>query len=386
MMVEQESKILLVEDSFEGMQYVGSILNDAGYTTVTSLNGNNSLIYIAKDKFDLIILDLVNSELAGYDVLTQIMEWGRNADAPVVFLTEEGGSGNLMQGVRYPNVDFVKKPFKREELLARVGNQIAMRRNKEEARAVRSLRDSIKYAFRIQKSMLPSDDLMKEAFPNHFIFHKPLDVVSGDFYWAKKIDDIVVFAVADCSGHGVPGAFLSVLGISLLNELSMKTQLDYPHVIMDNLRQRFKESLERSGIESYFSEGIDMVIGMIDTKNLKLYSAGAFNSIFHSRDGKISEIKGDRQPVGHYPVEKPFKQHVTQLKAGDQLFFNTDGIIDQMGGENGKKLQSRGFSSWLRDMEGITPVEQKQILEDKVNHWMANYSQIDDILVMGIEI
>lgn len=385
-MVERESKILLVEDSFESMQHVGSILDNAGYTTITSLNGNNSLTYIAKEKFDLIILDFVNSELAGYDVLTQIMERGRNADAPVVFLTEGGGRGNLMQGIRYPNVDFVKKPFKREELLARVGNQIAMRRNKEEARAVKSLRDSIKYAFRIQKSMLPSDDLMKEAFPNHFILHKPLDVVSGDFYWAKKIDDIVVFAVADCSGHGVPGAFLSVLGISLLNELSMKIKLDYPHIIMDNLRHKFKESLERSGIESYFSEGIDMVIGMIDTKNLKLYSAGAFNSIFHSRDGKINEIKGDRQPVGHYPVEKPFKQHVTQLKAGDQLFFNTDGIIDQMGGENGKKLQSRGFSSWLKEMGDKTAAEQKQILEEKVNRWMASYSQVDDILVMGIEI
>jgi serine phosphatase RsbU (regulator of sigma subunit) len=386
MMVERESKILLVEDSFEGMQYVGSILNDAGYKTVTSLNGNNSLIYIAKEKFDLIILDLVNSELAGYDVLAQIMERGRNAEAPVVFLTEGGENGNLMQGVRYPNVDFVRKPFKREELLARVGNQLAIVRSKEEARAVKSLRDSIKYAYRIQKSMLPSNDLMNEAFPSHFIFHKPLDVVSGDFYWAKKIDDMVVFAVADCSGHGVPGAFLSILGISLLNELSMKTKLDYPHVIMDNLRHRFKESLERSGIESYFSEGIDMVIGMIDRKDLKMYSAGAFNSIFHSRDGKIYEIKGDRQPVGYYPVEKPFTQRETQLKAGDQLFFNTDGIVDQMGGEKGKKLQSRGFSSWLKEMAGQPSTVQKQILNEKVNRWMGSYSQIDDILVMGIEI
>jgi phosphoserine phosphatase RsbU/P len=386
MMVERESKILLVEDSFEGMQYVGSILNDAGYTTVTSLNGNNSLIYIAKEKFDLIILDLVNSELAGYDVLAQIMERGRNADAPVVFLTEGGDRDNLMQGVRYPNVDFVRKPFKREELLTRVGNQIAMLRSKEEARAVKSLRDSIKYAFRIQKSMLPSDDLMKEAFPNHFIYHKPLDVVSGDFYWAKKIDNKIVFAVADCSGHGVPGAFLSVLGISLLNELSMKAKLDDPHVMMDNLRHRFKESLERSGIESYFSEGIDMVIGMIDTNDLKMHSAGAFNSIFHSREGKIFEIRGDRQPVGYYPVEKPFTLRVTQLKAGDQLFFNTDGIVDQMGGENGKKLQNRGFSSWLREMGGQPSAMQKQILNEKVSRWMGNYSQIDDILVMGIEI
>jgi len=328
----------------------------------------------------------VNSELAGYDVLAQIMERGRNADAPVVFLTEGGDRDNLMQGVRYPNVDFVRKPFKREELLTRVGNQIAMLRSKEEARAVKSLRDSIKYAFRIQKSMLPSDDLMKEAFPNHFIYHKPLDVVSGDFYWAKKIDNKIVFAVADCSGHGVPGAFLSVLGISLLNELSMKAKLDDPHVMMDNLRHRFKESLERSGIESYFSEGIDMVIGMIDTNDLKMHSAGAFNSIFHSREGKIFEIRGDRQPVGYYPVEKPFTLRVTQLKAGDQLFFNTDGIVDQMGGENGKKLQNRGFSSWLREMGGQPSAMQKQILNEKVSRWMGNYSQIDDILVMGIEI
>src|SRR6056297_2269150 len=140
---ERESKILLVDDSFHSMQHINSILNDAGYSTVTSLNGYNSLSYLIKEKFDLIILDLIGSEFTGYDVLAQIMEKGRNADARVVFLTETNEHGNLMQGVRYPNVDFVRKPFRREELLARVGNQLAMLRSKEESRANKNLRDSI---------------------------------------------------------------------------------------------------------------------------------------------------------------------------------------------------------------------------------------------------
>ena len=314
------------------------------------------------------------------------MEKGRNADARVVFLTETDDHGNLMQGVRYPNVDFVRKPFRREELLARVGNQLAMLRSKEESRANKNLRDSIKYAFRIQKSMLPSDEMMGTLFPNNFVMNWPLDVVSGDFYWARKIDDVIVFSVADCSGHGVPGAFLSVLGISLLNELSMKSNLDYPHVIMDNLRYRFKESLERSGIDSYFSEGIDMVIGMINTKTLKLYSAGAFNSLYHKREGVITEIKGDRQPVGYYPVEKPFSHHEIQLQKGDHLYLSTDGIVDQVGGENGKKLQGWRFKNWLKEMEGLVIAEQEELMIQKACSWKGSYGQLDDILIIGIGI
>ena len=384
MVAERESKILLVDDSFHSMQHINSILNDAGYSTVTSLNGYNSLSYLIKEKFDLIILDLIGSEFTGYDVLAQIMEKGRNADARVVFLTETDDHGNLMQGVRYPNVDFVRKPFRREELLTRVGNQLAMLRSKEESRANKNLRDSIKYAFRIQKSMLPSDEMMNTLFPDNFVMNWPLDVVSGDFYWARKIDDVIVFSVADCSGHGVPGAFLSVLGISLLNELSMKSNLDYPHVIMDNLRYKFKESLERSGIDSYFSEGIDMVIGMINTKTLKLYSAGAFNSLYHKRDGVITEIKGDRQPVGYYPVEKPFSHHEIQLQQGDHLYISTDGIIDQVGGENGKKLQGWRFKNWLKEMEGLAIVEQEELMIQKACSWKGSYGQLDDILIMGV--
>ncbi len=381
-----ESKILLVEDSFESMERVSSILNDAGYTTVTSMNGIKSLSYIVKENFDLIILGLNNSDMTGYEMLASIVERGRNINAPVVFLTEAGESGNLMRGVRYSNVDFIQKPFRREELLSRVGNQLALLRSKEELKAVKSLRDSINYAFRIQKSMLPSDEMLNSIFTEHFIIHQPLDVVSGDFYWVKKIDDLVVFSVADCSGHGVPGAFLSVLGISLLNELSMKIKLDYPNVMMDNLRFKFKESLERSGIESYLTEGIDMVIGMIDTKNMILYSAGAFNSVFYLHEGEITEIKGDRQSVGHYPQEKPFSQHVTPLSKGDRLFLSTDGIIDQVGGVRGKKLQTRGFSSWLKDLHDMKLSDQKKIMTDRMRQWMVDFGQVDDILIMGIEI
>ncbi|MEX0980884.1 MAG: response regulator [Bacteroidales bacterium] len=384
-MGDREPRILLIEDSFDSMQHVTSILDDAGYYIVISLNGFNSLSYIVKEKFDLIILDLMNSDMAGYEMLAQIMERGRNAETPVVFLTGNEENTNLMQGVRYPNVDFVKKPFRREELLNRVENQLALLRSKEELRAAKIIRDSINYAFRIQKSMLPSEEMLKFLFSDYFIIHRPLNIVSGDFYWARRMKDLIVFSVADCSGHGVPGAFLSVLGISLLNELSMKIKVDYPHVMMNNLRFRFKESLERSGIESYLSEGIDMVIGMIDLKSMKLYSAGAFNSIFHVRDGVIHEIKGDRQPVGYYPVEMPFSQQVTQLKKGDHLFLSTDGLIDQFGGEKGKKVQGRGFSSWLMEMQGMAISEQQEELTKKMENWMAHDGQVDDILIMGIE-
>ncbi|MEX0986727.1 MAG: SpoIIE family protein phosphatase [Bacteroidales bacterium] len=386
MVIEKGGKILLVEDSFESLENVTTILTDAGYDTVTSFNGNNAFKHIIKDKFDLIILDHKESIFSGYEVFAQLKENGHNVNVPIVFVTSGDAGKNVLEGIRFPNVDFIRKPFYREELLTRVSNQLELLRRKEESNATRNLTDSINYALRIQKSMMPSQEMMGSVFPKHFMLDKPLNVVSGDFYWVKKIDNLIVLAVADCTGHGVPGAFLSVLGISILNELSMKMRLDYPNIMLDNMRRKFKESLVRSGLESYTSEGIDMVITMIDTNSMKLYSAGAFNSLYHVRNGKINEIKGDRQPVGYYPVEKPFTPNSIQLQQGDRLYFSTDGMLDQMGGEKGKKLKSRGFKEWLKQMNDLSPEEHREFFINRMNQWMAHDAQIDDILVMGIEI
>src|SRR6056297_848392 len=301
--MEREAKILLVEDNMKSMQDVSSILNDAGYQTVRALNGQNAITWMMKEQFDLVVFDLIESQLSGFDVIAQVKDRGYYQDIPIVFLTSREEKENQMQGVRVPAVDFVTKPFGREELLTRIDNQLALRHSKKKIQQNQELTDSIRYAYRIQKSMLPQPDDLEAVFAEHFIVNIPLHIVSGDFYWMKKVDHLVLFAVADCTGHGVPGAFLSVMGISLLNELSMKYRLDYPHVMLDNLRRKFKDSLRRSGINTYASEGIDMVLGMIDTRTLRMHAAGAFNSVFLSRNGEIQVFKGDRQPVGFYPNE-----------------------------------------------------------------------------------
>ena len=384
--MEKESKILLVEDNMKSMQHVSSILNDAGYQTVLALNGQNAITWMMQEQFDLVIFDLIESQLSGFDVIAQVKDRGYYQDIPIVFLTSREEKENLMQGVRVPAVDFVTKPFRREELLTRINNQLALRKSKKQIQQNQELTDSIKYAYRIQKSMLPAPDAMEAVFPEHFIVNIPLNIVSGDFYWMKKVDHLVLFAVADCTGHGVPGAFLSVMGISLLNELSMKYRLDYPHVMLDNLRRKFKDSLRRSGINTYASEGIDMVLGMIDTRNLRMHASGAFNSVFLSRNGEIRVFRGDRQPVGFYPNETPFRDHVIQLERGDQLYFTSDGLIDQIGGNQGKKFQNSRFKQLLEQMDGMSMSDQKHQLINQYNQWKGSYDQVDDILAMGIKI
>jgi len=245
---------------------------------------------------------------------------------------------------------------------------------------------SIAYASRIQTAMLSGRQLFKNSFRDYFIIFKPRDIVSGDFYWIAGNKDRVYFTAADCTGHGVPGALMSMLGISLLNEITSDGEKDFkPSEILELMRSRVITSLSHTSVENKAVDGIDLAFCKYDRKKKVLEYAGAFNPLYHFRKGELTEYKADRMPVGSYtPRAKKFTNNELQVKAGDVIYIFSDGYTDQFGGPENKKYSTRRFKQTLAEVVEMPMKEQYDLLEKKFAEWKGESSQLDDIILIGI--
>jgi serine phosphatase RsbU (regulator of sigma subunit)/streptogramin lyase len=258
----------------------------------------------------------------------------------------------------------------------------------------KAITESIQYARKIQTAILPPDEVLKYLLPKHFILYKPKEIVSGDFYWLTNKKGKIIIAVTDSTGHGVPGAFMSMLGSALLNEIVSNINTLQANLILNELRDQVILSLRQTGEAEEAREGMDIALCILDKENLGLQYAGAHNPLFLVREGELTEIKADRMPIGISPdAGKSFTNHEMTLRKDDALYMFSDGYLDQYGGEKGKKFMKSRFSQLLLDIQDSIMFEQKQILEQALNEWMGltgkygkQYEQIDDILVMGIKI
>lgn len=249
------------------------------------------------------------------------------------------------------------------------------------------LTKSINYALRIQEALLPSEELLKQLFPNHFILYRPRNIVSGDFYWTKQVNNKTILAIADCTGHGVPGAFMSLLGISFLNEIASKNIELSAAQILEDMRVKVKGAFRQDNKNLNIQDGMDMVVCIIDNDTKELEFSGANNGIFIAKnDLSIMEIKGIRNPISEYPKEKPFENHKIKLQANDKVFMYSDGYFDQFGGQNKQKITKKRFIKLLEESQnkGLNIQETKEQMEHFIDNWQGEETQVDDILVFGI--
>jgi serine phosphatase RsbU (regulator of sigma subunit) len=224
-----------------------------------------------------------------------------------------------------------------------------------------------------------------------FIYYKPKDIVSGDFYYALshkhvgKQNEIFYMCTADCTGHGVPGAFMSMLGISYLNESILEKNLVHPNEILDNMRTGIIASLNPEGSEEESKDGMDCVLCAYDFANMKLEFAAANNPLWLMRGGQITEYKADKMPVGKYQENvAPFTLHTIDLKKGDVIYTFTDGYADQFGGDKGKKFKYKQLQEKLLEIHTKPMEDQKKILNETFENWKGNHEQVDDVCVIGI--
>ncbi len=254
------------------------------------------------------------------------------------------------------------------------------------------LTDSIHYAEKIQKAILPSTEFMNGLLTEYFIFFKPKDIVSGDFYYVAKRNNIIIAAVADCTGHGVPGAFMSMLGVSFLNEIIAKENMKQADQVLNELRNAVVKSLQQKGIIGEQKDGMDISFIMLDTNTNILQYSGANSPLYiiSSNANELQEIKPDKMPVSIYINMKSFTNHVINVKQGDTIYLSSDGYSDQFGGEFGKKFYSKQLKQLLQENCKNSLNEQGIILEKAFEKWKNNhktiYQQTDDITVMGFKV
>ena len=250
---------------------------------------------------------------------------------------------------------------------------------------------SINYAQRIQQAILPPETYITELINENFVFFKPKEIVSGDFYWIKQINHNIVLVSADCTGHGVPGAFMSMLGIGYLNEIVQNKKEIHANQILNELRKEIKHSLRQTGKTEESREGIEMALCVIDTSTGVMQYSGAFSPLYiiSNTNGKpqLKEIKADSMPVGvHFLIDKSFTNHEIKLEIGDTFYMFTDGFIDQVGGSKDNRFGSKNFQKLLLKICELPMFEQKNILEKTFNEWKGDQSQRDDILVIGARV
>lgn len=267
--------------------------------------------------------------------------------------------------------------------------RIQMLKNQIEAKHL-EVTDSIRYARGIQNALLPREDILKSMLSDYFLLWKPRDIVSGDFYWMKKQGDLLLFAVCDCTGHGVPGAFMSMLGMAFLNDITADADNNIkPSDILEQLRRKVIISLKQSAAGTLEpKDGIDMALCILDTKTLTLKFAGANNPMYIVSNGALTEYKGVKNPIGFYPKEKQFETTEIPVKKGDYIYMFSDGFPDQFNAKTNKNVTYGRFKNLLVEINNETsdPEIQKKRLDDFFESWRNGFVQMDDVLIGGFRI
>jgi serine phosphatase RsbU (regulator of sigma subunit) len=255
----------------------------------------------------------------------------------------------------------------------------------------KEITDSIRYAQKIQTAMMPLKHEFASYFKESFVFFKPKDIISGDFFWITEKNDKIIFATGDCTGHGVPGGFMSMLGVSLLNEIINEHDLTEPALILSRLRKKVITALRQKGLSGEQQDGMDMTICVIDKTQMTLQYAAANHSFYLVRKNEtgyeLLEHKGDKQPVGIFGNDlKPFKQFTLELKTDDIIYTMTDGYADQFGGEKGKKFKYKQLKDMLVSIQNETLSDQEEIIKQRFYHWKGSLEQVDDVTIIGIRV
>ena len=307
-------------------------------------------------------------------------------------LKDELLKDNNAQKLKKIEFEFQFKSIKNEaeetkeknKLLTRAFNQIEIQRNEIELMNL-SIMDSIRYAKRIQNSILPTPEKIDTILSNSFVFYKPKDIVSGDFYWMDKIGDEVIFSVIDCTGHGVPGAFVSLIAYNALNKVILERQITQPAQILTAIDQVIIDSFNNS--KTTVRDGMDMGICTWNVKTNQIQFAGAYHSLFIHDGITLQEIKGNRESIGNslYENKSEFMNHEIFFQPDMTIYLSSDGFPDQFGGEKGKKLKWKGFKKLLESVSTLPPSKQLDQIKSFLTNWQGELEQLDDVCVVGVK-
>jgi CheY-like chemotaxis protein len=411
--------ILVADDYDSNLAVIDSIFEDAGkelYDVMYAGDGATAVEKAIRYLPDLIIMDWEMPKMNGIEAVAYLKSRADTAHIPIIMTTAFTSSEHLEKALKTGATDYVKKPIDEVELLARVNSALQivtsykqiLKQKEEIEEKTRTLEQafaeierkndnimsSIKYAKRIQDAMLPNIAHIQKFIPELFVLYRPRDVVSGDFYWFashapkdESTPEKFVLAVSDCTGHGVPGAFMSVIGHNLLNEIFVSRKITQPDAMLKALDDALKNSLQQNSTNVH--DGMDMVVCSIAHKEQKLYCSGAKNDIYYIENNEIFTVKGSRSAIGgrDMNVEKIFQS--TELSISDKVFYLcTDGFQDQFGGHENRKFMSKNLKNLLLKNSRESFEKQKLLLGNTLDEWKqsGNEKQTDDVLIISFRV
>lgn len=402
--------ILYVDDETDNLTVFNSAFRRY-YEIHLASSGREGLEIMKKHKIQLIITDQRMPEMTGIQFLENVI-----LDYPnciLMILTGFSDIEAIIQAINTGRVyRYITKPWNKEELKINIDKGLETYHLREQNRSLieslkeanqtleqkviertkriesqsREITNSLQYASKIQKALLPPKEDIERLLPSYFILNKPRDIVSGDYYWLAAKDDKVIIAVADCTGHGIPGAFMSILGVAFLNEIVNKAVTIRANEILNQLCGQVIKSLHQTGKNDETRDGMEMALCVIDFGKQKLQYSGAFRPLYLVRDNEFKEFKGDLIPIGIYEQEdQSFSNTEILFKKNDIIYLFTDGYVDQLGGIDRKTFRSENFKKLLIDIHNLPLPQQKKELEKKYEEWKGEIDQVDDILIAGIK-
>jgi phosphoserine phosphatase RsbU/P len=384
-------RILIVDDTPENVDVLGEVLSD--YKKQVALNGERALkIAFGENKPDLILLDVMMPGMSGFEVCKILKEDPRTKDIPIIFITAKSEVEDETEGLELGAVDFIHKPISPPIVFARVQNHLTLKlaqeklkyQNQQLADHNKYITDSINYAKRIQDAILQDEDRLRELFPESFLIYLPKDIVSGDFYWFAEEEGKKIIAVVDCTGHGVPGSMMSMVGNTLLNEIVKILKITDPGEILNRLDRRIITELHKGANQQTF-DGMDIALCSIDENAKTISFAGAYRPLYYFTNGIFEELKGERKSIGDKKKLIGFKSQIINYENGLTFYLFTDGMPDQ-NSVNGNKYTISRFKSFLHDMQKENlQTQQRKIIAELKDHQKEEV-QRDDVTIVGIQI
>ncbi len=331
----------------------------------------------------VIISDYIMPQMRGDEFLIKAHKLLPNTIK--ILLTGQASLEGVTNAVNQTNLyRYLSKPWSTKDLLMTVESGIkSYQKDKKLNFQNKQIQSSIRYAERIQSAVLPSLNYLASLFPNHVLFYQPKDVVSGDFYWCRKEDNKIIIVVSDCTGHGVPGAFMSLIGHQLLNRAVIDKKIYSPEKILENINAAMREVW--NGEQASFHEGMEMAICVIDKETKMLSFAGARRPICIIENNKLNYTKGDIIAIdGKKNVV--YTKHEFEIQPNTQIYLYTDGYQDQFGGKQNRRFMSKNLRELFLKIENKSTTEQQEEIATTFQNWKKNYEQIDDVLILGIKI
>lgn len=401
--------ILYIDDEEDNLTVFNATFR-RNYKIHTAISGQEGLEIMKKNDIHLVITDQRMPDMTGIQFLEQIIPL--YPDTIRMILTGFSDVKAIIQAINQGRVyRYITKPWTKEEFKIimdralevyilkqqnkkliedlkeanRNLEQKVIKRTKQIEQQKKDITDSIHYASRIQSALLPPMKDMDSLLPSYFILNKPRDIVSGDYYWVSHKDSKLIVAVADATGHGVPGAFMSILGIAFLNEIISKSGHAVANEILNELRNKITRSLHQTGRKDESRDGMEMALCVIDLRKKKLQYSGAFRPLYYIRNNDLAEIKGDHMPIGIYEdPQNSFSNTELDFMEDDIVYLFSDGYVNQIGGPSRKTFRSQRFKQLLIDIHRMPMKEQKEVLEKIYEDWRHEVDQVDDIMVMGL--